>query len=111
MLASLTETQQSELAERFARDGIVRISAVLADDHSVRLHNELRARTDWVQVFNSGDKLFELSRQVQEELGHRVPRNPGHAGGRPDRVALHQGGDDGGAVGVAEDVCHTEHYA
>jgi SM-20-related protein len=68
MLASLTETQQSELAERFARDGIVRISAVLADDHSVRLHNELRARTDWVQVFNSGDKLFELSRQVQEEL-------------------------------------------
>jgi Rps23 Pro-64 3,4-dihydroxylase Tpa1-like proline 4-hydroxylase len=69
MLASLTETQQAELAGRFARDGIVRIPGVLADDHAAALYNELRERSDWIQVINSGeDKLFELSREVREAL-------------------------------------------
>ena len=68
MLASLTESRQAELAERFARDGIVQIPGVLADDHAARLYNELRERSDWLQVFNSGDKLFELSREVRQEL-------------------------------------------
>lgn len=49
--------------------------------------------------------------KVHQELGDRVPGHPGHAGGGADRVAFHQGGHDGGTVGVAEDVCHTEHYA
>ena len=69
MLASLTETRQAELADRFERDGIVRIPAVLADDDAAMLYNELRERSDWVQVINSGEeKLFELSRQIREEL-------------------------------------------
>jgi Rps23 Pro-64 3,4-dihydroxylase Tpa1-like proline 4-hydroxylase len=68
MLASLTEAQQTELADRFERDGIVRIPAVLADDHAARLYSELRGRSDWIQVFNSGDKLYELSREVREDL-------------------------------------------
>ena len=37
--------------------------------------------------------------------GGNVPR------GTEELWRLHQGGDDGGAVGAAEDVCHTEHYA
>ena len=69
MLASLTENQQAELADRFAREGIVRIPGVLADDRADRLYGELRERQDWVQVMNSGEgKLFELSRQVREQL-------------------------------------------
>ena len=59
MLASLTETQQAELADRYARDGLVRIPGVLADDHAAQLYSELRERQDWVQVMNSGEgKLF-----------------------------------------------------
>src|SRR5689334_645207 len=69
MLASLTETQQAELADRFAREGIVRIPAVLADDKAAQLYGELRERQDRVQVMNSGEgKLFELSREVREQL-------------------------------------------
>lgn len=72
MLASLSQTQQAELADRFARAGIVRIPGVLADDDAATLYNELRERSDWVQVINSGeDKLFELSRQVREELSQQ----------------------------------------
>ena len=68
MLAYLTQARQTELAEQFAREGIVRIPDVLPEDQAIQLHNELRERPDWVQVFNSGDKLFELSRSVREEL-------------------------------------------
>jgi Rps23 Pro-64 3,4-dihydroxylase Tpa1-like proline 4-hydroxylase len=68
MLASLTDTEQAALAEAFARDGIVRIPAVLADELAVELHNGMRGRSDWIQVFNSGDKLFELSREVRASL-------------------------------------------
>lgn len=69
MLASLTETQQAEFADRYARDGLVRIPGVLANDHADQLYGELRERQDWVQVMNSGEgKLFELSRQVRQQL-------------------------------------------
>jgi Rps23 Pro-64 3,4-dihydroxylase Tpa1-like proline 4-hydroxylase len=68
MLASLTDNEQAALAEAFASDGIVRIRGALSDEHAVRLHNEMRERADWVQVFNSGDKLFELSRQMRGDL-------------------------------------------
>ena len=68
MLALLTETQQAELSDRFERDGVVRIPEVLAEDRAATLYNELRERSDWIQVFNSGDKLFELSRKLREDL-------------------------------------------
>jgi Rps23 Pro-64 3,4-dihydroxylase Tpa1-like proline 4-hydroxylase len=68
MLASLTDPEQAALAETYARDGIVRIPGVLADDLAVELHNGLRERSDWIQVFNSGDKLFELGRELRASL-------------------------------------------
>ena len=68
MLVSLTDSEQAALAEAFARDGIVRIPGALADDQAIVLYNQLRERTDWVQVFNSGEKLFELTREVRAEL-------------------------------------------
>jgi SM-20-related protein len=68
MLASFTDPQQAALAEAYARDGIVRIPGALADEQAVQLHNGLRERSDWVQVFNSGDRLFELSREMRRDL-------------------------------------------
>ena len=68
MLASLTDTQQAALAKAYARDGIVRIPGVLPDEDAVQLHNQLRERSDWLQVFNSGAKLFELNREVRAGL-------------------------------------------
>jgi Rps23 Pro-64 3,4-dihydroxylase Tpa1-like proline 4-hydroxylase len=68
MLASLTDDQQAALAEAYARDGIVRIPEALADEQAAELYNGLRERTDWQQVFNSGKKLFELSRDVRRDF-------------------------------------------
>jgi Rps23 Pro-64 3,4-dihydroxylase Tpa1-like proline 4-hydroxylase len=68
MLASLTDTEQAALAQAYARDGIVRIPGALADEFAVGLYNQLRERGDWLQVFNSGEKLFELTRDMRREL-------------------------------------------
>jgi SM-20-related protein len=68
MLASLTDPQQAALAEAYARDGIVRIPGALSEKLATALHNQLRERSDWLQVFNSGDKLFELSRDIRRDL-------------------------------------------
>lgn len=68
MLVTLSEAEQQRLAKIFARDGIVRLSSVLAEDDAVALHCNLRERTDWVQVFNSGEKLFELNREARSNL-------------------------------------------
>jgi Rps23 Pro-64 3,4-dihydroxylase Tpa1-like proline 4-hydroxylase len=68
MLSSLPPSQQAKLAKTYAQEGVVRIPNVLAEDQAVSLYNGLRERSDWIQVFNSGEKLFELSRQVRSEL-------------------------------------------
>jgi Rps23 Pro-64 3,4-dihydroxylase Tpa1-like proline 4-hydroxylase len=68
MLASLTDTEQQALADAYARDGIVRIPGVLPEREADALYERMRERSDWVQVFNSGDKLFELSRDLRREL-------------------------------------------
>jgi Rps23 Pro-64 3,4-dihydroxylase Tpa1-like proline 4-hydroxylase len=68
MLASLTDTEQAALADAYARNGIVRIPGALADELAVSLYNQLRERSDWLQVFNSGEKLFELTRDIRREL-------------------------------------------
>jgi Rps23 Pro-64 3,4-dihydroxylase Tpa1-like proline 4-hydroxylase len=68
MLASLTDTEQAALADAYARDGIVRIPGALSDELADSLHDQLRERSDWVQVFNSGEKLFELSRAMRRDL-------------------------------------------
>jgi SM-20-related protein len=56
------------LRERFARDQRVRIQPFLDHDTAVALHAHLRAREDWKQVVNSGDKVFELDRAVRAAM-------------------------------------------
>lgn len=68
MLASLSDQDRDALAKAYARDGIVRIPNVLPDEAALALHSELRGRSDWVQVFNSGDKIFELDRSTRADL-------------------------------------------
>jgi SM-20-related protein len=68
MLASLSDHDVDALAQAYARDGIVRVPNVLADEAAAALHAGLRGRSDWVQVFNSGDKLFELDRATRGDL-------------------------------------------
>lgn len=64
----LTSKERAALAAQFKAEGIVRIGSFLPDERAEQLHRELRARTDWKQVFNSGDKLFELDRATQAAL-------------------------------------------
>lgn len=59
---------RSPLATEYAAHGIVRIASFLPEQRAVELHQELRNRNDWKQVFNSGDKLFELDRETRSAL-------------------------------------------
>ena len=68
MFAPLSQPRLDTYAEQFAREGIVRIDDVLQDDAALALHTALRDRGDWLQVFNSGDKLFELDRPLRAGL-------------------------------------------
>lgn len=58
----------ADLTARFARDGVVSIPDILAPDCAAQLHNLLRAREDWLQVINSGDKLVELDRPTRAAM-------------------------------------------
>ncbi|MHA7820187.1 MAG: 2OG-Fe(II) oxygenase [Erythrobacter sp.] len=57
-----------ELARAFARDGFVSIPDILDPDCAARLHGALRAREDWVQAINSGEKLIELDRTTRASM-------------------------------------------
>ena len=56
------------LAEEFAARGRVVIDGFLADGQAEALHELLKARQDWKQVLNSGDKLVELDRETRAGL-------------------------------------------
>lgn len=58
----------ARLAERFTAERRVRIQPFLADAQAATLHAHLRARQDWRQVVNSGDKVFELDRAARESM-------------------------------------------
>ena len=64
----LTRDQTDLLAKEYQERGIVRIASFLPGDQAVNLHAHLRGRHDWRQVFNSGDKLFELDRDVRAAM-------------------------------------------
>lgn len=64
----LTTKERAALAAQYKAEGLVRIGSFLPGDRADLLHRDLRARTDWKQVFNSGDKLFELDRPTQAAL-------------------------------------------
>jgi len=52
----------------FARDGHVRLQPFLAEAGAIACLAEMKARADWVQVVNSGDKVFELSRSSRAAM-------------------------------------------
>ena len=56
------------LSARFAAEGRVRIASFLTPAVAQALHDHLRARQDWKQVINSGDKVFELDRAARAAL-------------------------------------------
>ncbi|WP_288016096.1 2OG-Fe(II) oxygenase [Blastomonas sp.] len=58
----------SHLRQTFKRLGRVRIRGFLADDAARMLHHLLRDRSDWLQVINSGELLYELSRDVRSHM-------------------------------------------
>lgn len=55
----------AQLADTFARDGVVSVPDVLTLECATALHALLRARGDWRQAINSGDKLVELDRPTR----------------------------------------------
>jgi Rps23 Pro-64 3,4-dihydroxylase Tpa1-like proline 4-hydroxylase len=63
-----TLNDRSALRACYQAEGMVRIASFLPSDRAVTLHHELRESSDWVQLFNSGDKLFELDRAAQAAL-------------------------------------------
>lgn len=58
------------LTAAFRQDGRVQLLNWINPDAANALHMELRTRSDWVQVVNSGEKVIELSRAMREGLGH-----------------------------------------
>ena len=61
----LTRDDVEALADEYRERGIVRIASFLPGDQASKMHAHLRGRDDWRQVFNSGDKLFELDREAR----------------------------------------------
>lgn len=55
------------LAARYREQGRVRIHGLLADAEP--LARALRAREDWRQVLNAGDKVYELDRAARAGMG------------------------------------------
>lgn len=55
-------------AAAFARDGHVRLQPFLAEDAAIACLSEMKHREDWVQVVNSGAKVFDLSRAVRAAM-------------------------------------------
>jgi Rps23 Pro-64 3,4-dihydroxylase Tpa1-like proline 4-hydroxylase len=56
------------LAALFARDGVVSVPHVLAENCATYLHALLRGREDWKQSIASGDSLVELDRPTRASL-------------------------------------------
>ncbi len=64
----LTRNHEAALAKEYQAQGIVRIASFLPHARATGLHRGLRTRGDWNQVFNSGDKLFELDRDARASI-------------------------------------------
>jgi Rps23 Pro-64 3,4-dihydroxylase Tpa1-like proline 4-hydroxylase len=68
LFGTTARPDEAELVEAFDRDGIVRIGNFLPPEAAQALHSHLRGRGEWLQIFNSGDKLFELNRHAVAAL-------------------------------------------
>lgn len=56
------------LAEEYRHAGRVSIANILEPASAEALHQHLRARTDWLQVVNSGDAFYELTRAARADM-------------------------------------------
>ena len=56
------------LAAAFAAKGRVQIRGFLIDEDAASLHSEMRRREDWLQIVNSGDKVFDLDRPTRAKM-------------------------------------------
>ena len=56
------------LAARFAANRRVQIRDFLVDEDAAGLHSEMRRRDDWLQIVNSGEKVFDLDRPTRAGL-------------------------------------------
>lgn len=73
------------LAAAFAAEGRVRVDGLLPEADAYWWRQHLQARTDWRQVMNSGDKVFELDRPTlaaMDEAQKRALDDAVHAGAR-----------------------------
>lgn len=68
MFALNPDLDVEALARRFAIGRRLSIPDFLAGDAAMTLHRHLRAREDWRQVLNSGEKLFELDRATRAAM-------------------------------------------
>jgi len=55
-------------ASSFAQTGRAQLTDFLSPDSARSMLEILRSRNDWLQVVNSENKLFELSREVRREM-------------------------------------------
>jgi Rps23 Pro-64 3,4-dihydroxylase Tpa1-like proline 4-hydroxylase len=62
------------LASLFAAQGRVRIADFLTAPSAEALHAHLRTREDWVQVVNSGAKVFDLNRATRAAMSAEQAR-------------------------------------
>ncbi|AHE56873.1 2OG-Fe(II) oxygenase [Sphingomonas sanxanigenens] len=63
------DLDRARLSAQFAAHGHVRVEQLFASDAmAAAVRDELEARGDWVQVINSGDKIYELSREVRSQM-------------------------------------------
>ncbi|MDM7955531.1 2OG-Fe(II) oxygenase family protein [Blastomonas sp.] len=56
------------LRQAYKRHGRVRIQGFLASSAAAALHTQLLERTDWLQVINSGELLYELDRDIRAQM-------------------------------------------
>lgn len=65
---SPTASDRSDTRE-FAQKGRVRIPSFLRDDQARRLASHLLSRSDWREVLNSGERIYELDRVTRAGFG------------------------------------------
>ena len=62
---------RAALAEAFEAQGRLRIRDFLVAEDAAALHAEMRRREDWLQIVNSGDKVFDLDRPARAAMSAR----------------------------------------
>ena len=60
---------RAALSESFAERRRVQIRDFLIAEDAAALHAEMRSREDWVQIVNSGGKVFDLDRPARSAMG------------------------------------------